>query len=104
MRNVVFTLGCTFLIALGALGAKKAVVHVIDQSICNQCGECIKACKQDAVKVVIIDGKKIHEIDPSLCTQCGECIDKCPNDAIKVVDMKDYKARAAADMKQKKDK
>lgn len=103
MRRVVFILGCTFVLALAVFAAKKAVVHVIDQSICNQCGECIKACEQDAIKVVVKNGKKIHEIDPALCTQCGACIEKCPNDAIKIIDKKDYKA-PAADANRKKDK
>jgi ferredoxin len=103
MRRVVFIFVCTFLMALAVFAAKKAVVHVIDQSLCNQCGECIKACKQDAIKVVVKNGKKIHEIDPALCTQCGECIEKCPNDAITVIDKKDLKA-SAADAKRKKDK
>ena len=103
MRRVVFIIGCTFLMALAVFAAKKAVVHVIDQSVCNQCGECIKACKQDAIKAIMKNGKKIHEIDPALCTQCGECIEKCPNDAIKIIDKKDYKG-PAADMKQKKGK
>ncbi|HEX3020575.1 MAG TPA: 4Fe-4S binding protein [Chitinispirillaceae bacterium] len=71
---------------LTAFAAKKTIIHKIDTSLCTQCGECIKSCPVQAIKVLKRDGKLIHEIDPSLCTQCGICIETCEYDAIKEVE------------------
>lgn len=84
----VFTIALFISISLLFIAAKKNVEHVIDQSICTQCGDCIKACEQNAIIVSSKDGKKIHTIDPTLCTQCGDCIDACKEDAIQVMKKK----------------
>jgi ferredoxin len=71
---------------------KKNVMHFIDQAVCNQCGDCVKACTENAIKVTIVNGKKKHEIDQAICTQCGDCIDPCKEGAILVLSKKDGKA------------
>jgi ferredoxin len=94
MKRIAIIIGCACLLAFSAFAAKKILVHVIDQSLCTQCGECVKACKYNAIKVTEVNGKKKYEIDPAVCTQCGACVDVCPNEAIKVVDKKSLRSSA----------
>ncbi|HEX2958992.1 MAG TPA: 4Fe-4S binding protein [Chitinispirillaceae bacterium] len=86
--NILILTGFSIMLVLGAYAAKKKLVHVIDQSICTQCGKCVKGCPVEAIKVIKKNGKTIHEIDPALCTQCGICIDNCPEEAIGAVEVK----------------
>ncbi len=82
-------LGISALLVFSAFAAKKVFNHVIDQAICNQCGDCVKECPEKAIKVTKLpDGKLRHEIDPALCTQCGICIDKCKLEAIDAQEVK----------------
>jgi ferredoxin len=100
ISKTVVIIGCVFLFGITAFAAKKVVTHVIDQSSCNQCGECVKSCPEKAIKVSTKDGKKIHEIDPALCNQCGLCIDNCPLEAISAVEPKgDAAAQSGAKKK-----
>ena len=46
---------------------------------CISCGVCVKACRQDALKMV--DGK--IELDAQKCNHCGRCVKSCPVDAWK---------------------
>lgn len=87
-RNILVITGLSILLVAGAYAAKKKLFHVIDQSICTQCGKCVKSCPVEAIKVSKKDGKTIHEIDPALCTQCGICIDNCPEEAISAKEIK----------------
>lgn len=80
--------GLAFLLMTSAFAAKKLYNHVISQSACNQCGDCVKECPEKAIKVTKKDGKITHEIDPALCTQCGLCIEKCPLEAIEAIEIK----------------
>lgn len=77
------------LLLVTTYAAKKVFVHVIDQKVCTQCGDCIKTCPENAIKAIKKNGKTIHEIDPALCTQCGICIDGCPIEAITAIEKKD---------------
>lgn len=83
--------GLTIFLVLTVFAAKKTFIHVIDQSVCTQCGICVKSCPVKAIKVTKKDGKTIHEIDPAICTQCGICIDNCPVEAISKVEKKETK-------------
>jgi pyruvate formate lyase activating enzyme len=49
-------------------------------SLCNQCGLCVTACKAQA----ITPGKKGVTIDRKLCTDCGDCVKVCVPGALKV--------------------
>jgi ferredoxin len=91
MKKALLFTGFILFVVFFAVAAKKTLVHIIDQSLCTQCGECVKACKYNAIKVTEVNGKKKYEIDPAVCTQCGACVDVCPNEAIKVVDKKKLK-------------
>ena len=46
---------------------------------CISCGVCVKACRQNALKMV--DGK--IELDAQKCNHCGRCVKSCPVDAWK---------------------
>ena len=72
----------TMLSVLTIFAAKKAVMHVIDQDLCTQCGDCVKNCPVEAIMVIKDGKKKKHVIDQDLCTQCGDCVKNCPVEAI----------------------
>jgi len=55
----------------------------IDQDKCTQCGECEKACRFSAIKVIEKNGQKRYEVDPLACEGCGVCELVCKDDAIK---------------------
>lgn len=46
---------------------------------CTICGDCIKHCPVDAIKI-----DKISHIDPDKCIGCGECVAVCRFGAIKI--------------------
>ncbi len=48
-------------------------------SLCNQCGECLKVCEPDAIS---LNGKGIV-IDREKCTNCGKCIPECTEQALR---------------------
>ncbi len=90
--KLVKILGISTLLVFSAFAAKKVYNHVIDQAICNQCGDCVKECPEKAITVTKLAGGKVrHEIDPALCTQCGICIDKCKLEAIEAQEVKPKK-------------
>lgn len=53
---------------------------------CLGLGECVRACKFDALH--IIDGKAV--VDPEKCTACGACIKACPKG---IISLKPYAQR-----------
>ncbi len=53
-------------------GGHKAL---IDENMCNQCGDCIERCQFDAVSDNFV-------IDPISCEGCGVCVHFCPVEAI----------------------
>lgn len=58
---------------------------VIDDSRCNGCGLCVKACHEGALGIV--DGKA-RLINGLLCDGIGDCLPACPMDAISFRDAK----------------
>ncbi len=50
--------------------------------ICDQCGECAKACPRDAIRLK----GQTYRIDRKKCDNCLECVDACPVHVIKVDD------------------
>lgn len=65
-RLVLFLQGCNF----ACPGCHNP--HTI--GICNDCGDCIPACPQQALSLV--DGR--IAFDPSACDQCDLCLRACP--------------------------
>lgn len=55
----------------------------IDEEKCNGCGLCIKACVENAIK--IINGKA-KLISDALCDGLGACLPHCPTGAITIIE------------------
>ena len=53
----------------------------IDESKCNGCGLCAKACAEGAIKIINGKAKLISE---TYCDGLGACIGHCPQDAITI--------------------
>ncbi len=56
---------------------------LIDEELCNGCGECVPSCAEGAIQ--IIDGKAKLVAD-NLCDGLGACLGDCPEGAISVVE------------------
>lgn len=54
------------------------LVPEVDETKCDGCGICAKACRFNAIAVV--KGKAL--IFPEVCHHCGACVIACPNKAI----------------------
>ena len=52
-----------------------------ERSKCIYCGNCIDACKYDAINPDLKD-RDGYKIDSKKCTSCGECIQACPTNAL----------------------
>ncbi|NLS44983.1 MAG: 4Fe-4S binding protein [Firmicutes bacterium] len=61
-------------------GLKKAV---IDENKCDNCGECIKVCRFNAINV----HEEQTKIDPISCEGCTVCFHICPKQAISMEDV-----------------
>ena len=53
----------------------------INSMVCSNCGACIRACQQSALK----PGEKSPVIDHERCVLCGYCAPVCPRFAIRIV-------------------
>ncbi len=58
---------------------KAGQVAVIDEDLCKRCGECIRACRFDAIDPDFV-------VDPISCEGCGFCAHICLLGAIRVVE------------------
>ena len=59
------------------VGLKGGMNIAYKEDDCISCGVCVKACRQEALKMV--DGKV--ELDAEKCNHCGRCVKSCPVDA-----------------------
>jgi MinD superfamily P-loop ATPase len=61
-------------------------VAVIDGSKCNNCQECMKACRFEAMTLVGNGSIKKVSIDTDSCEGCGVCMRVCPSQAIRLAE------------------
>jgi len=61
----------------GVIGRARVL---LDESLCNECGMCEDACREDAI--ALIDGKP--RIDETRCIGCSDCVRSCQSDALLV--------------------
>jgi MauM/NapG family ferredoxin protein len=67
---------CRYLCPLGALLgllSKVSLLRPLVRPACNRCGQCVGACRVDA-----IDASRDYEIVPTECTVCLDCLAACP--------------------------
>lgn len=63
-------------VSIGIKGDPHVRKALIDRSSCVECGECIKACRQDAIS-------EDYSVAEPRCIGCGECEKACPAGAIR---------------------
>jgi Fe-S-cluster-containing hydrogenase component 2 len=56
-------------------------IVVIDEELCDGCGECVPACHEGAIRVV---NGKARVISDNLCDGMGACLGHCPRGAIRI--------------------
>ncbi len=78
---------------------KRRIIR-IDDTACNGCGACAKACHEGAIKIV--DGKA-RLIREDFCDGFGDCLPECPTGAITFEEREapEYDAAAVASSRQK---
>jgi MinD superfamily P-loop ATPase len=54
-------------------------VAVIDPQLCQACGNCVTACRFDAILP-----DPTYEVDPIACDGCAACVYQCPEEAIRM--------------------
>ncbi len=74
----------------GAYNPSKALLRVETQVpiVCNQCGDCFRACRFGAISESELG---YYFIDKEKCTGCGECESACKKSVLKMVQGKAYK-------------
>jgi MinD superfamily P-loop ATPase len=63
------------------LGDKHAVLNM---GLCNQCGECFRACRFGAVREGDVPEGWLYSIDTLACEGCGLCTHVCPQGALEL--------------------
>jgi NADH-quinone oxidoreductase subunit I len=56
---------------------------------CTSCMLCARACPANAIKMRVMDGKKLPGLDYARCVFCGFCVDICPVKALEHTSLHD---------------
>lgn len=83
IRTSIFLKGCPLncIWCHNPEGIDSAVTIWYNRNICISCGECITACRQNALGFNSAENRFIS-IDRGLCTLNGDCVRACPSGAI----------------------
>lgn len=57
-------------------------VIVIDEELCDGCGDCVSACAEGAIAIV---GGKARLVSDTYCDGLGACLGHCPQGAITII-------------------
>jgi MinD superfamily P-loop ATPase len=55
---------------------------VLNKASCKRCGQCLRACRFDAIREHEAPDGWLYSIDPLACEGCGVCVAVCETDAI----------------------
>ena len=78
---------CTRNCPVSAISGGLKEKHVIDQTICIDCGACSRVCKIGAITPPA-EERKVPHIDADKCTGCRLCIINCVKDALSLTEPK----------------
>lgn len=73
---------------------------IINEELCNGCGQCISPCVEGAL--VLVDGKA-RVVDEDLCDGAGVCLEECPTGALTLIPREGNTAQAQRITQQKDD-
>ncbi|MCK4539907.1 4Fe-4S binding protein [Candidatus Parcubacteria bacterium] len=65
-------------------GGWRTYIPVIDYNKCIGCGRCAKVCPENAIKMVLKNGKQKPIVDFNYCKGCGLCAAECPVKCVKM--------------------
>lgn len=58
-------------------------IPTLDGKLCRGCGDCVKVCEYNALKLVQIgEDTFIAQLDPEICRGCETCVAVCPSGAL----------------------
>lgn len=57
---------------------------VIDQDLCQVCGNCERTCRFDAILLSETGAGYSYKVDPVACDGCAACVTQCPEKAIQM--------------------
>ncbi len=69
------------------LVAPPRAVAVVDGSLCNNCGRCVRPCNTGAHSLK----NRLHHYDSALCIGCGNCVASCGRKAIDMMENAAYR-------------
>jgi NAD-dependent dihydropyrimidine dehydrogenase PreA subunit len=73
---------------------KTPYITVVDQEICDYCGECFTACNVRAIgldRTASNGNGRVSRVRPEVCLGCGACISACDKGALSMILRKDYR-------------
>ena len=64
-------------------------IPVINESVCNGCGKCVKVCPVEAMTLVSSNDtenpkKKVAKLDEEICLGCGVCVRSCNKNSLQL--------------------
>ncbi len=73
---------------------KTPFIAVVDQDVCDYCGECFTGCNVKAIGLDRSNGNgsnRVSAVQSEVCLGCGACISSCEKGALSMIPRSDYK-------------